>query len=101
MPTVAVTAEHYRARTTAAVVFTADAAAGLGAARPGGRGIRLRYSDPTRAADTSLRGKVLFGSDFPVVPPDRRPAGFADLPIRDEVRPLIGKQNAAGLLRLS
>jgi uncharacterized protein len=51
-------------------------------------------------ANTLLRHKVLFGSDFPVITPDRWMADFEKLPIKDEVRPLILKQNAARLLGL-
>ena len=47
-----------------------------------------------------LREKVLFGSDYPLIAPDRWLAEFAALPIRDEVRPLVLKQNALRLLRL-
>ncbi|MBB4683139.1 amidohydrolase family protein [Amycolatopsis jiangsuensis] len=66
-------------------------------------GWRPKYFPPqlVRAADTVLRDKVLFGSDFPVVTPDRWLADFAQLPIRDEVRPLILKDNAVALLGLS
>lgn len=49
----------------------------------------------------ALKDKVLFGSDFPLLTPDRWMADFQDLPIRDEVRPLILKENAARLLGLS
>jgi len=52
-------------------------------------------------ANTLLRHKVLFGSDFPVITPDRWMADFEQLPIKDEVRPLILKENAARLLGLS
>ena len=45
-----------------------------------------------------LRMKALFGSDYPVLSPDRWLAEFAELPIRDEVRPLVLKENAARLL---
>jgi predicted TIM-barrel fold metal-dependent hydrolase len=51
-------------------------------------------------ANTVLRHKVLFGSDYPVITPDRWLADFEQLPIKDEVRPLILKDNAAGLLGL-
>ena len=51
-------------------------------------------------ANTLLRHKVLFGTDYPLIGPDRWLAEFADLPIRDEVRPLILKQNAIEMLRL-
>ncbi len=49
-------------------------------------------------ANTLLRDKMLFGSDFPFVTPDRWLADFAKIPIRDEVRPLILKENAIRLL---
>ncbi|MFG2696828.1 amidohydrolase family protein [Kitasatospora sp. NPDC048407] len=52
-------------------------------------------------ANTLLKDKVLFGSDYPVLTPDRWLADFAKLPIKDEVRPKILKDNAARLLGLS
>jgi uncharacterized protein len=52
-------------------------------------------------ANTQLRTKVLFGSDFPLITPDRWLADFEQAPFRDEVRPLILKENAASLLRLA
>jgi uncharacterized protein len=52
-------------------------------------------------ANTLLKDKVLFGSDYPVLSPDRWLADFAKLPIKDEVRPKILKENAARLLGLS
>ena len=129
---------------------------GIGAGLPGGRGIKLRYSDPmllddvaadfptltvilahpsvpwqdsaismathkanvyidlsgwlpkyfppqlVRAANTMLREKVLFGSDYPVLSPDRWMASFdEDLDIKPEVRPLIMKDNAIRVLGLA
>jgi len=61
-----------------------------------------KYFSPTlvRYADTLLREKVLFGSDYPMIAPDRWLNDFATLPIRDEVRPLILKENAVRLLGL-
>jgi uncharacterized protein len=61
-----------------------------------------KYFPPqlVRQANTLLRNKVLFGSDFPVITPDRWLADFAGLDIKDEVRPLIHKENALELLRL-
>ena len=127
---------------------------GIGAGLPGGRGIKLRYSDPmllddvaadfptltvilahpsvpwqdaaismathkanvyidlsgwlpkyfpsqlVHAANRQLRHKVLFGSDYPVITPDRWMASFDELDIRPEVRPLILKENAQSVLRL-
>jgi predicted TIM-barrel fold metal-dependent hydrolase len=127
---------------------------GIGAGLPGGRGIKLRYSDPmlvddvaadfpdltiilahpsvpwadssisiathkanvyvdlsgwspkyfppqlVRAANTLLKHKVLFGSDFPLITPERWLRDFDNLEIRDEVRPLIMKENAIRALGL-
>jgi len=52
-------------------------------------------------ANTQLRRKVLFGSDYPLITPDKWLAEFEKLPIRDEVRPLILRENAIGLLGLA
>ncbi|WP_304557326.1 amidohydrolase family protein [Blastococcus sp. TBT05-19] len=127
---------------------------GIGSGLPGGRGIKLRYSDPmllddvaadfpgltiimahpsvpwqdsaiavaqhkanvyidlsgwspkyfppqlVRAANTMLRTKVLFGSDYPLLRPERWIADFEQLDIRDEVKPLIMKENAIRALNL-
>jgi len=127
---------------------------GIGAGLPGGRGIKLRYSDPmllddvaadfptmnvilahpsvpwqdaaismathksnvyidlsgwlpkyfpaqlVSAANRMLRHKVMFGSDYPVITPDRWIASFDELDIRPEVRPLIMKENAIRVLGL-
>ena len=51
-------------------------------------------------ANTLLKDKILFGSDYPVIAPEKWIAEFDKLPIRPEVRPLIMKQNAARLLNL-
>ncbi|RBY83748.1 4-hydroxyphenyl-beta-ketoacyl-CoA hydrolase [Geodermatophilus sp. TF02-6] len=127
---------------------------GIGSGLPGGRGIKLRYSDPmllddvaadfpqltiilahpsvpwqdaaiavaqhkanvyidlsgwspkyfppqlVRAANTLLKTKVLFGSDYPLIRPERWIEDFDALDIRDEVRPLIMKENAIRALGL-
>jgi predicted TIM-barrel fold metal-dependent hydrolase len=127
---------------------------GIGAGLPGGRGFKLRLSDPmliddvaadfpsltivlahpsvpwqdsaisiathksnvyidlsgwspkyfppslVRAANGPLRRKVLFGSDYPLLTPDRWLADFEALDIKPEVRPLILKDNAVRLLGL-
>ena len=52
-------------------------------------------------ANTQLRNRVLFGSDFPLITPDRWLADFEEAAFRDDVRPLILKENAARLLGLS
>jgi uncharacterized protein len=48
-----------------------------------------------------LRQKVLFGSDFPLLTPDRWLTDFAELDLKDEVRQLILKDNAVRLLQLA
>ena len=62
-----------------------------------------KYFPPqlVRAANSLLKRKVLFGSDFPVITPDRWLADFAELDLKDEVRPLILKDNAVRVLGLS
>jgi predicted TIM-barrel fold metal-dependent hydrolase len=61
-----------------------------------------KYFPPqlVRAANTMLRRKVLFGSDFPLLTPDRWMEDFAKLDIKPDVRPLILKDNAARMLGL-
>jgi uncharacterized protein len=127
---------------------------GIGAGLPGGRGIKLRLSDPmllddvaadfpglpvilahpsvpwqdeaisiathkanvyidlsgwspkyfppqlVRAANSFLQDKVLFGTDYPLLTPERWLGDFELLDIKPEVRPKILKHNAARLLRL-
>jgi predicted TIM-barrel fold metal-dependent hydrolase len=51
-------------------------------------------------ANTLLRDRVLFGSDFPLITPDRWLEDFAKADFKDEVRPLILKENAVKLLGL-
>ncbi len=53
-----------------------------------------------RYANTLLKDKVLFGSDYPLITPDRWLADFDTLEIKPEVRPRILKQNAIALLGL-
>jgi predicted TIM-barrel fold metal-dependent hydrolase len=59
-----------------------------------------KYFSPTlvQYANTVLKKKVLFGSDYPWITPDRWLADFAQIGIKEEVRPLILKENAARLL---
>jgi hypothetical protein len=61
-----------------------------------------KYFPPqlVRAANGLLKRKVLFGSDYPLITPDRWLADFAALEVKDEVRPLILKENAARVLGL-
>ena len=127
---------------------------GIGAGLPGGRGIKLRLSDPmllddvaadfpsltvilahpsvpwadsaismathksnvfidlsgwspkyfppelVRAANSLLADKVLFGTDFPLLTPQRWLRDFETLDLKPDVRPKILKDNAVALLRL-
>ena len=61
-----------------------------------------KYFPPqlVRYANTQLRDRVLFGSDYPLITPDRWLADFEQADFKDEVRPLILKENAARLLGL-
>jgi predicted TIM-barrel fold metal-dependent hydrolase len=61
-----------------------------------------KYFPPQLVAQVNslLKKKVLFGSDFPAITPDRWLKDFAALPIKDEVRPLVLKENAARLFGL-
>ena len=61
-----------------------------------------KYLSPTlvQYANTLLKHKVLFGSDYPWITPDRWLADFDKIDIRDEVRPLVLKANAARLFGL-
>jgi predicted TIM-barrel fold metal-dependent hydrolase len=52
-------------------------------------------------ANTLLKDRVLFGSDYPALTPDRWIADFETLTIKPEVRPLIMKENAVRLLGLA
>ena len=49
-------------------------------------------------ANSLLKRKMLFGSDWPAITPDRWLADFETAPFKDEVRPLILKENAMRLL---
>jgi predicted TIM-barrel fold metal-dependent hydrolase len=62
-----------------------------------------KYFSPTlvQYANTLLRTKVLFGSDYPLLTPDRWLADFAKIGIKDEVRPLILKENAMRLFGIA
>jgi predicted TIM-barrel fold metal-dependent hydrolase len=61
-----------------------------------------KYFPPqlVRYANTLLKRQVLFGSDYPMITPDRWLKDFEGLDIDDDVRPLILKENAVRLLGL-
>ncbi len=128
---------------------------GIGAGLPGGRGIKLKYSNPlllddvaadfpdltvilahpsvpwqaeaismathkanvyidlsgwrpkyfppelVRAAGAQLRHKVMFGSDYPLITPERWLADFDELGLAPERRPAIVQDTAAQVLKLT
>jgi predicted TIM-barrel fold metal-dependent hydrolase len=51
-------------------------------------------------ANTLLRDRIMFGSDYPAISPEKWVEEFEKLPIKPEVRPLLMKENAARLLGL-
>lgn len=54
-----------------------------------------------RYANSMLQDRVMFGTDYPFITPERWLDDFAKLPIKDEVRPKILFENARRLLGLS
>jgi predicted TIM-barrel fold metal-dependent hydrolase len=61
-----------------------------------------KYFSPEliRHANTQLKRNMLFGSDFPLIQPNRWLEDFKQVGFREEVQPLILKQTAIGLLGL-
>ncbi|GHF38935.1 hypothetical protein FHX82_006612 [Amycolatopsis bartoniae] len=61
-----------------------------------------KYFPPqlVRYANSLLQDKVLFGSDYPLITPDRWLADFAKLDMKPHVRPKILKDNAVRVLKL-
>lgn len=53
-----------------------------------------------KLSNSVLQDKVLFGTDYPLITPQKWMSAFADLPLKDEVRPKIMKENAVRLLGL-
>jgi predicted TIM-barrel fold metal-dependent hydrolase len=51
-------------------------------------------------ANTLLKDRILFGSDFPLITPDRWMKDFAEVGFKPEVHPMILKTNAMRLLGL-
>ena len=120
-PTLGEIAAYYRERQLACVVFTVDAEAASGQPpvpneeealavathKPGVHidlsGWSPKYFPPqlVHYANTLLQDKVMFGSDYPLLTPDRWLADFAKLPIKPSVREKILKTNAARLLGLT
>jgi len=52
-------------------------------------------------ANTLLKDRVLFGSDYPLITPDRWMKDFREAGFKPEVQPLILKENAVRLLKLA
>ena len=50
--------------------------------------------------NTLLRHKVMFGSDYPLITPERWISDFDALPLKDGVRDLVLKENAIRVLGL-
>src|SRR5262249_40267733 len=61
-----------------------------------------KYFSPSlvQYSNTLLQNKMLFGSDFPVINPERWLKDFEEAPFRDEVRPKIMTENARRVLKL-
>jgi len=61
-----------------------------------------KYFDPKliQHSNSLIKDKVLFGSDFPLLTPDRWLQDFEAAAFKDEVRPMILKENAIRLLGL-
>lgn len=59
-----------------------------------------KYFPPilVRYINSILQDKMLFGSDWPVITPDRWLSDFAKIDIRDEIRPKVLKANARKIL---
>jgi predicted TIM-barrel fold metal-dependent hydrolase len=59
-----------------------------------------KYFPPilVRYSTSGLQDKMLFGSDWPVITPDRWLSDFSKLEIRDEIRPKVLKANARKIL---
>jgi uncharacterized protein len=62
-----------------------------------------KYFSPVlvQHANSLLKHKVLFGSDYPWITPDRWLADFEKIAIKDDVRPLILRENALRLFGLT
>ncbi|KAA2314697.1 amidohydrolase [Puniceibacterium sp. HSS470] len=59
-----------------------------------------KYFPPilVKYANSLLKDKLLFGSDWPAITPDRWLADFEKIEIKEDVRPLLLKENARKLL---
>jgi predicted TIM-barrel fold metal-dependent hydrolase len=62
-----------------------------------------KYFPPqiARYANTQLSHKMMFGSDYPLIPPEKWLDAFREAGFKEEIWPAILKDNAAKLLGLS
>jgi uncharacterized protein len=51
-------------------------------------------------ANSQLKHKMLFGTDFPLITPERWMKDFVTAGFKEEVKPMIFKENAIGMLQL-
>ncbi|MFN3489561.1 MAG: amidohydrolase family protein, partial [Emticicia sp.] len=51
-------------------------------------------------ANTLLKDRILFGTDFPLITPERWMKDFEEAGFKEEVKPLILKENAIRMLGL-
>ena len=65
-----------------------------------GRSPKYFPPQPVQYANTLLKDRILFGSDFPLITPERWLKEFEQAGFKDEVKPLILKANAVRLLGL-
>jgi predicted TIM-barrel fold metal-dependent hydrolase len=62
---------------------------------------RGRSRSHVQYANTLLKDRVLFGSDYPLITPERWMKDFDEAGFKDKVKPLILKENAKRLLGFS
>ena len=62
---------------------------------------RGRSRSQLQYANTLLKDRVLFGSDYPLITPERWMKDFDEAGFKDKVKPLILKENAKRLLGFS
>jgi len=74
---------------------------GRGPGAPSLHALLLQIEDCSKPVAMAIHGTALGGSDYPFITPDRWLADFAKISIRDDVRPLIVKENAINLLQLN
>ena len=94
-PTMDETLAYYREKKIGFVNFTVDAESQMGRKR-----ITNEEIADAALAKTLLKDRVLFGSDYPLITPDRWMKDFEEASFKDEVKPGILKGNAVRLLGL-